>query len=91
MPDYNIIYTSLDDEPYLWNGSGFDLLRKEENEKLLFSGKTFESKELPAALKKSRAAAKKIFPADSAPKIKEVKVPVNNKSNAAGHSPHIIS
>ncbi|MBS1526215.1 MAG: hypothetical protein JST19_11230 [Bacteroidetes bacterium] len=91
MADYNIIYTSSKGKPYLWNGSSFDLIKKSENEKLLFSGASYTEKDLNEALEKSRDAAKKLFPGDERPEIKPVEVPVNSKSDAPGHSPHIIS
>lgn len=90
MADYNIIYTSPHNESYLWNGSSFDLLKK-ENEKLMFSGKTYEDKDLPKASKKATEAAKKIFPADKHPKLKHVEVPVTSKDETKGHSKHITS
>lgn len=52
MADYNIIYTSTDNKPYLWNGSSFDLLSKKENEKLRFSGKSYTDKEIAEAAEK---------------------------------------
>lgn len=91
MADYNIIYTATDDKPYLWNGRGFDLLSNKENEKLLFSGKSYNDKEVAEALKKSREAAKLQFPDDRNIHVKQVEVPVNSKSDAAGHTPHITS
>ncbi|HVW15389.1 MAG TPA: hypothetical protein VHB54_16275 [Mucilaginibacter sp.] len=91
MADYNIIYTSSKGEPWLWNGSSFDLIKKSENEKLLFSGASYTEKDLPEILEKSRNAAKKLFPGDENPDINAVEVPVNSQSDAPGHSPHIIS
>lgn len=90
MADYNIIYIADDDQHYLWNGSGFDLT-KNENEKLMFSGKTYENKELRGAIKKCRAAVKISFPTDKHPQIKQVEVPINSKDESSGHSRHITS
>ena len=91
MADYNIIYTSPDNERYLWNGSEFDHLRSVGNEKLMYSGKSYEEKELPGALKKSRNSARRMFPDDKHPQLKKVKVPVNSKDEEKGHTPHIVS
>lgn len=91
MADYNIIYKAEDGQHYLWNGSGFDYFKKDENEKLMFSGKTYEDKELPKALKKCRDAAKISFPNDKNPQIESIEVPVNSKDEHKGHSAHITS
>ena len=91
MADYNIIYKAEDGQRYLWNGSGFDFFAKDENEKLLFSGKTYEDKELSKALKKCREAAKLSFPNDKHPKLESIKVPVNSKDESKGHSAHVTS
>jgi hypothetical protein len=91
MADYNIIYISPDNEYYLWNGSEFDHLRSVGNEKLMYSGKSYEEKEVSAALKKSRNAVKRMFSDDKHPQIKQVEVPVNSKDEEKGHTPHIAS
>jgi hypothetical protein len=91
MADYNIIYTSAENGPYLWNGNSFDRLNKKENEKLLFSGKSYGDDELPAALSKALEIAKRTFPEDSAPAVKPVEINVENGDNEAGHTPHITS
>jgi len=91
MADYNIIYQGEDDQDYLWNGRGFDLVENKDNEKLLFSGKSYSDKDLPAELKKVREAVEISFPTDTNIRLKQVEVPVNSKSDAPGHSPHIIS
>ncbi len=91
MADYNIIYIAKDQQHYLWNGSGFDFFDKKENEKLMFSGKTYEDKELPGAIKKCRGAVKIAFPTDNDPELKPVEVPVNSKDESKGHSGHITS
>jgi hypothetical protein len=91
MADYNIIYIAKDHQHYLWNGSGFDFFDKKENEKLMFSGKTYEDKELTAALKKCREAVKIAFPVDTDPDLKPVKVLVNSKDESKGHAGHISS
>ena len=91
MADYNIVYEDEDGQHYLWNGSGFDFFRKDENEKLLFSGKTYEDRELPKALKKCRETAKRSFPNDKHPKIESIEIAVNSKDDHKGHSAHITS
>jgi hypothetical protein len=91
MADYNIIYTAEDDQDYLWNGNGFDLVENKDNEKLLFSGRSCTEKELPGELQKVREAVKLSFPTDMNIRLKQVKVPVSNKSDSPGHTPHIIS
>jgi|GEM_PF-844018 len=91
MADYNIIYTAEDDQDYLWNGRGFDLVDKKGNEKLLFSGRSYSDKDLPEELPKVREAVKISFPTHSNIRLKQVEVPVNSKSDSPGHTPHIIS
>ena len=78
MADYNIIYIAEDEQHYLWNGSGFDLT-KNENEKLMFSGKTYERGELRKAIKKCREAVKISFPTDKSPDRKSTRL---NSSHA---------
>jgi hypothetical protein len=90
MADYNIIYIAEDDQHYLWNGSGFDLTSS-GNDKLMFSGKTYEDKELRKAIKKCRQALQISFPTDKNPRIKKVEVPINSKDESSGHSGHITS
>jgi hypothetical protein len=91
MADYNIIYTAEDDQDYLWNGNGFDLVENKDNEKLLFSGRSYSDKDLPDELQRVREAVKLGFPTDMNIRIKQVEVPVNSKSDSPGHTPHIIS
>jgi len=91
MADFNIIYTAEDDQDYLWNGNGFDLVENKDNEKLLFSGKTYSDKDLPVELQKVREAVKLSFPTDMNIHLKQVEVPVSNKSDSPGHTPHITS
>jgi len=91
MADYNIIYTSADDKTYLWNGSNFDLLHNEDNAGLMFSGKTYEDKEVAKALKTARAKVKKTFPEDRPAKVSKVEVVVNDKDEEKGHSKHLTS
>jgi hypothetical protein len=91
MADYNIIYIAEDGQHYLWNGGGFDFFDKKENEKLMLSGKTYDDKELPKALKKCLAAVKLSFPADKSPELKPVEIVVSNKDEGGGHSPHMPS
>ncbi|WP_426671019.1 hypothetical protein ACPPVU_07260 [Mucilaginibacter sp. McL0603] len=90
MADYNIIYIAEDEQHYLWNGSGFDLT-KNENEKLMFSGKAYANRELRRAIKKCREAVKISFPTDKHPQIKKVEIPINSKDEISGHSRHITS
>jgi len=91
MADYNIIYTAEDNQDYLWNGNGFDLLANKDNEKLLFSGRSYSDKDLPDQLQKVRGAVKLSFPTDLNIRLKQVKVPVSGTSASPGHTPHIIS
>jgi hypothetical protein len=91
MADYNIIYIVGGKRSYLWNGSSFDLLSKKENEKLLFSGKSYTEDELPDALQLARKAAKQNLPLRKSLRLKQVQIPVNNTSEFQGHSPHIPS
>jgi hypothetical protein len=91
MADFNIIYTAEDNQDYLWNGSGFDLVDNQDNEKLLYSGRSYSDKDLPGELQKVREAVKLSFPTDTNIRLKQVEVPVNNKSDSPGHTPHIIS
>jgi hypothetical protein len=91
MADYNIIYTAEDNEDYLWNGNGFDLIDNKDNEKLLFSGRSYSDTDLPNELQKVREAVKISFPTDMDIHLKQVEVPVNSKSDSPGHTPHIIS
>jgi len=91
MADYNIIYTSADDKTYLWNGSNFDLLHNEDNAGLMFSGKTYEDKDVTKALKKAHEKVRKTFPEDGSPKIDKIEIAVNSKDEIKGHSKHITS
>lgn len=91
MADHNIVYTAEDGQNYLWNGNGFDLLGNKDNEKLLFSGCSYSDKDLPGELQKAREAVRLSFPTDTNMHLKQVKVPVSNKSDSPGHTPHIIS
>lgn len=76
MPKYNIIYTSPQDEPYLWNGTSLDKLENTEQEVLRFSGKVFEEDELQDAVKACKKAAKEMFPMDEFLKVDAVEVKV---------------
>lgn len=76
MPQYNIIYTSPQDEPYLWDGSSLDKLEKTGQEVLRFSGKTFSEGELTDAIEACKQAAKKQFPQDEYLKVNSVEVKV---------------
>jgi hypothetical protein len=91
MADFNIIYTAEDGEDYLWNGNGFDLLGNKDNEKLLFSGRSYSDQDLPNELQKVREAVKISFPTVMNIRLKLVELPVRNKSDSPGHTPHIIS
>jgi hypothetical protein len=76
MPKYNIIYTSPDDDVYLWSGTSLDKLKKTEREILRFSGKVFEENELHDAIPACKKAAKEMFPDDDELEIKTVEVKV---------------
>jgi hypothetical protein len=76
MPKYNIIFTSPDDDTYLWNETSFDKLENAGNDVLRFSGKAFEEDELKDALKQAIEAAKKMFPGNKEPVIKVVEIKV---------------
>jgi len=91
MAIYNIIYHSKDNESFLWNGSSFDKLGKEENTGLFYSGKTFDENDVAAAVSKSRKAAHKQFPDDTRPQIKKTEIPVNNSDSEGGHRHHMTS
>ena len=90
MAIYNIIYKASDDKDYLWNGSSFDLL-KEENEKLFFSGKSYNEDEMAEALLKSYKAAKESFPADTDIRLEPMEILVNDKDTDGGHRHHMTS
>jgi hypothetical protein len=72
MADYSIIYIVGGKRSYLWNGSSFDLLNKKENEKLLFSGKSYTEDQLPDVLQLARKAAKQSFPLSISLRLKQV-------------------
>jgi hypothetical protein len=91
MAIYNIIYRAPGDAIYLWNGSGFDLLGKEENKKLFFSGKSFNEDEVTGAMLQSRETARKQFPADREPNIAKTEIPVNDKDIDGGHRHHMTT
>ena len=91
MAAYNIIYTSADDEDYLWNGSGFDKINNDGNENLLYSGQSYTDEEIADALNKCRKAAELKFPDDDEIKLKKIGVAVSSSTDAGGHTPHIIS
>ena len=91
MADYNIIYVNQDNQHYLWNGRGFDLLNDSGNKKLLFSGRSYTDDEFPEALQLAQQAVKLSFPSGKRIHLKKVRVPVNSISEAAGHSPHMPS
>jgi len=76
MPKYNIIYTSPDNDPYLWSGTSLDKLEKTGQEVLRFSGKVFEKDELDNAIAKCKKAAKQLFPDDNELKVDTVEVKV---------------
>jgi len=77
MPAYNIIYTSTNDTPYLWNGTLLFELEKEEQEVLKFSGSSFKNEELKEAIEECKAAIAEMFPTDDNPKIKTVEIKVS--------------
>jgi len=74
---YNLIYTSKDNDHYLWNGKAFDKLESTGREVLFYSGKSIEQGEVQKALKKCRTAAKKLFPDDASPEINKVEIKVS--------------
>lgn len=76
MPKYNIIYTSPDNNPYLWSGASLDKLEKTGREVLRFSGKVFEKDELDDAIKECKIVAKEMFPDDDEIKVDMVEVKV---------------
>jgi len=78
MAKYNIIYTSPNDDLYLWNGISLDQLEHADQEVLFFSGKSFKDDELKDAIRDCKAVAKAIFPDDTDPKIKTVEIKVSN-------------
>jgi hypothetical protein len=77
MKKYNLIYTSKENDHYLWNGKTFDKLESEGREVLFYSGKSIGHGEVQKALKKCRTAAKKLFPDDTNPEIKKVEIKVS--------------
>jgi len=77
MSAYNIIYTSTNDTPYLWNGTLLFELEKEEQEVLKFSGSSFKKEELKEAIEGCKAAIAEMFPTDKNPKIKTVEIKVS--------------
>jgi len=77
MSAYNIIYTSTNDTPYLWNGTLLFELEKEEQEVLKFSGSSFKNEELKEAIEECKAAIAEMFPTDDNPKIKTVEIKVS--------------
>ncbi|MGZ3776151.1 MAG: hypothetical protein ACXVIY_10090 [Mucilaginibacter sp.] len=91
MAIYNIIYRSPKSAIYLWNGSSFDLLGKEDNGRLFYSGKSFDEDEVVEAIRKSRETARKQFPADRELKIEKAEIPVNNKDTKGGHRHHMTT
>jgi len=91
MAIYNIIYRSPENAIYLWNGSSFDLLGKEENDKLFYSGKSFDEDEVAEAMRQSRKSAKKQFPADRKLTIEKAEIRVNDKDTRGGHRHHMTT
>jgi hypothetical protein len=76
MPQYNIIYTSPHDEPFLWNGASLDKLEKSGQEVLRYSGKVFSDGELDEAVAACKKAAQVMFPDDKYLKVNTVEVKV---------------
>jgi len=91
MAIYNIIYTSPDNEAYLWNGSGFDLLRNEENDKLFYSGKSYDEDEVAQALLKSYNLAKAIFPDDNDVRLDPIEIQAGDNDAQSEHRHHMTS
>jgi hypothetical protein len=77
MPNYNIIYTSPGNDPYLWDGTSLTQLEKTEQEVLRFSGKDFKQDGLPDGIAACKKAAKEMFPKDEELKIKTVEIKVS--------------
>ncbi|MGZ3873869.1 MAG: hypothetical protein ACXVJD_13185 [Mucilaginibacter sp.] len=75
MSKYNIIYTSPNDDDYLWSDNSFDKIENKDREVLLYSGKSLNEDAVTAALKQAQEAAAKQF-ADNNPKVKKVEVTV---------------
>ena len=91
MAAYNIIYTSADDQDYLWNGSDFDRINNNQNEHLLYSGPSYTDQEIVDALTKCRKAAELKFPEDNEIKLKKVEIPTSSSDEEGGHTPHTAS
>jgi hypothetical protein len=91
MAIYNVVYSSPDRKAYLWNGQDFDLLPDSDDDKLFFSGKTYDDNEVTDAMLKSRDAAHHIFPGDADPKIEKKEIPVNDHNSEGGHHQHMSS
>lgn len=91
MAIYNIIYRSPGNAIYLWNGSGFDLLGKEKNDTLFYSGKSFDENEIKAAMLKCRKAARRQFSGKGEPQIEKKEIPVNDKDQEGGHKHHMTT
>jgi hypothetical protein len=78
MPKYNIIYTSPQKDPYLWDGTSLTKLEKAEQGMLRFSGKSFKKEELDDATADCKKAVKQSFPKDENPEIKSVQITVSD-------------
>lgn len=90
MVIYNIVYLSPGHQTFLWNGSGFDLLESVDACKLFYSGKTYSEDQVADAMLKSRAAAHRIFPGDTYPKIEKRKITIHHSQAEGGHA-HLMS
>ena len=77
MLKYNIIFTSPDNDSYLWNGASFDKLKSKEREVLFYSGKSLKEDDLADALQKCRESAKILFPKETDLKIRAVEIKVS--------------
>jgi len=77
MPKYNIIYTSLHHDTYLWNGSSLDKLAKTGQDVLRFSGKDFDEDKVADAIHDCKAAAKRLFPGDDGLKVEKVEIKIS--------------
>jgi len=76
MPKYNIIYTSPNNDLFLWTGTALSHIEKKKQETLRFSGKDFKEEELAEGVESCKNAAKEKFPNDEALNVKPVEIEV---------------
>ena len=77
MANYNIIFTSPENDAYIWNGTSLEKLKSTDSEVLFFSGKSIKEEDLLGALNKCKEAVKAMFPKDNNPDIKTVEIKVS--------------